>query len=318
MPAFIKTSNNITISFDDGETSTVYSNESHYDDVVEAVKNEEWERAYELTRPVVAFTKKYTSEHVTIDNGVVLLDGQQMHGTLVDRMVEMHKEGFDMKPLSNFLVRLNKNPSKRAVDELYGFLEASGLPITSDGHFLAYKRVRADYKDIYTGTIDNSIGQVVEMSRNHVDDEKTRTCSSGLHFCARGYLKHYGVSRGNTTVIVKIDPADVVSIPVDYNNAKGRCCKYIVVGELVHTEEEELELRAVDDRWDDNDWNEPEFEEDFEDNDVDESSVDPLNWEDRVFSNRQELRDFLALYPNYRYWDRGANVKERWVAKKIK
>jgi len=33
-------------------------------------------------------------------------------------------------------------------------------------------------------------------------------------------------------VIVKIDPADVVSIPSDYNNQKGRCCKYMVIREV--------------------------------------------------------------------------------------
>jgi hypothetical protein len=32
--------------------------------------------------------------------------------------------------------------------------------------------------------------------------------------------------------LIKINPADVVSIPSDYNNAKGRCCKYVVVGEI--------------------------------------------------------------------------------------
>ena len=33
-------------------------------------------------------------------------------------------------------------------------------------------------------------------------------------------------------MIVKISPADVVSIPSDYNNAKGRACKYEVIGEI--------------------------------------------------------------------------------------
>ena len=31
-------------------------------------------------------------------------------------------------------------------------------------------------------------------------------------------------------MILKINPADVVSVPTDYNNSKGRCCKYTVVG----------------------------------------------------------------------------------------
>ena len=34
------------------------------------------------------------------------------------------------------------------------------------------------------------------------------------------------------TMILKINPADVVSIPTDYNNSKGRTCRYEVIGEL--------------------------------------------------------------------------------------
>jgi hypothetical protein len=37
---------------------------------------------------------------------------------------------------------------------------------------------------------------------------------------------------GARTVIVKINPADVVSIPSDYNATKGRACRYEVVGEI--------------------------------------------------------------------------------------
>jgi hypothetical protein len=37
-------------------------------------------------------------------------------------------------------------------------------------------------------------------------------------------------------MLVKVNPADVVSIPSDYNNAKGRAWKYEVVGEMNATE----------------------------------------------------------------------------------
>jgi hypothetical protein len=33
-------------------------------------------------------------------------------------------------------------------------------------------------------------------------------------------------------VILKINPRDVVSIPSDYNNSKGRACRYEIAGEL--------------------------------------------------------------------------------------
>jgi hypothetical protein len=124
---------------------------------------------------------------------------------------------------------LMNNPSKRAVDELYRFLEKNNLPITPDGHFLAYKKVRENYMDCHSGTFDNSVGKVCEMERNHVDDDKDRTCSTGLHFCSQEYLKSFG---GERTMIVKVNPRDVVSIPSDYNDSKGRACRYEVVGEL--------------------------------------------------------------------------------------
>jgi len=141
----------------------------------------------------------------------------------------MLREGFPIEPMVMFMDNLYQNPSKRAVDELYGFLERGNLPITPDGHFLAYKRVREDYTDCHTGKMDNSIGQVVEMERYDVDDNKDNTCSTGLHFCSKEYLSGFGGAR---TVIVKINPADVVSIPSDYNQTKGRACRYEVVGEI--------------------------------------------------------------------------------------
>jgi hypothetical protein len=144
-------------------------------------------------------------------------------------MITMLQEGFPVEPMIAFMENLMQNPSKRAVTELYGFLEKNNLPITPDGHFLAYKKVRDNFFDVHTGAMDNSVGQVVEMERNKVDDDKNNTCSTGLHFCGLSYLSHFG---GERTVIVKINPADVVSIPTDYNDAKGRACRYEVIGEL--------------------------------------------------------------------------------------
>jgi hypothetical protein len=137
---------------------------------------------------------------------------------------------------------LMANPSYRAVNELYGFLEKNNLPITSDGHFLAYKKVREDYKDCHSGTFDNSVGKVVEMERNQVNDNKEQTCSAGLHFCSEGYLRHFG---GERVMILKINPRDVVSIPTDYNDSKGRCCRYEVIGEVGVNPEDEVEFTSA-------------------------------------------------------------------------
>jgi hypothetical protein len=48
-------------------------------------------------------------------------------------------------------------------------------------------------------------------------------------------------------VIVKINPMDVVSIPKDYNNAKGRCCRYIVVNEVPNDTKTQIKSDCIKD-----------------------------------------------------------------------
>jgi hypothetical protein len=83
--------------------------------------------------------------------------------------------------------------------------------------------------DVYTGTFDNRPGQVVEMDRRDVNDDPNQTCSAGLHACGPEYLPHYGNYEGRIITLLKIDPADFVSFPTDYNNSKARVCRYEVL-----------------------------------------------------------------------------------------
>jgi len=234
MASFIKADSHLTLVFDDGDSATVYNSNPNYGAVCSAVKDKDWDLVKTLAMPVEAVKKAVKGiENVAIEGGFVTYDGVPMHNTLTSRMLEMHYDGFDISPMAIFLENLMENPSHRAVNELYDFLEASELPITEDGHFLAYKRIDENFKDIYTHSIDNSPGQTVTMTRNSVDEDKNRTCAAGLHFCSREYLPSYGAyDNGKKVVMVKINPRDVVAIPSDYNNAKGRCCKYTVVKEL--------------------------------------------------------------------------------------
>ncbi len=171
------------------------------------------------------------------EDGLVTLHGKVVDNSLSSRMLQMREEGFDLVPMANFLANLERNPSYRSRKELYTFLEAGNMPITQDGYFMAYKIVRPDYKDYHSGRFDNSVGQVVEMPRSDVDDDSNNTCSSGLHFCSLDYLSHFG-GPGGHVMLLKVNPADVVSIPADYNNTKGRCCKYEVVGEYTDYDRE--------------------------------------------------------------------------------
>ena len=169
---------------------------------------------------------------VEIKNGQVTYEGEIVHGSISKRILEFMSKGLPFQPLVNFLNNLMENPSMQSQKELYDFLEHENLAITSDGHFLAYKAVRSDFKDKYRGTFDNSIGNVVTMQRAKVDDNRARGCSDGLHAGALNYVASYGsVENGDRIVIVKINPRDVVSVPSDCNCEKLRTCRYEVIAE---------------------------------------------------------------------------------------
>jgi hypothetical protein len=219
--------NNIVVVIGNN-SHTISKTHITYNKVLEAIKSQDWDAVKDTIEPKKVVLN-YGKGNVSIQGEKMFWKNAPMHNALSTRMIQMLTDGFPIEPMVAFMENLMSNPSKRAVDELYGFLEKNNLPITPDGHFLAYKKVRDDYLDVHSGTMDNSVGNVLEMERNMVDDDGNRTCSSGLHFCSQSYLNHFG---GERTVIVKINPADVVSIPTDYDFSKGRTCRYEVIGEL--------------------------------------------------------------------------------------
>jgi len=227
---FIMQGNSITVVIG-SKPHTISKSHITFQKVLDAIKAEDWDLVKDIIEPV-KIVLNYGKGNVSVQGEQLFWKGKEMHNALTNRMIAMLQDGFPIEPLVNFMENLMTNPSKRAVTELYGFLEKNSLPITPDGHFLAYKKVRSDYLDIHSGTMDNSVGMIVEMERNEVDDNKDQTCSTGLHFCSQDYLQHFGNGSDSRVVIVKINPSDVVSIPSDYNNAKGRACRYEVVGEI--------------------------------------------------------------------------------------
>lgn len=237
MYPYIVQGNNVTVVID-SKPHTINKTHIVYDKILAAIKASDWEEVKNLIEPKKVVLN-YGNGNVSVQGETLYWKGEVLNTGLAVRMIAMLQEGFPVEPMVNFMENLYKNPSRRAVTELYGFLEKNNLPITPDGHFLAYKRVRADYFDCHSGTMDNSVGKIVEMERNQVDDDKDRTCSSGLHFCSHSYLSHFG---GERVVIVKINPSDVVSIPSDYNGAKGRACRYEVIGEVNNNPEDKVEF----------------------------------------------------------------------------
>lgn len=253
---YILGSDSVTV-FLDGKSYTINKQAKTYDAVLSAVKesNVEKLRSAVNIRKSIGDQLTKANSNVRIEGNKIYFGEHEVSGLIGNRVFEMIRLGLDTTPMVKFIGNLMKNPSMRAVNELFGFMEVCKLPVTPDGHFLAYKRVRADYKDVYSGTMDNSVGQVLEMPRFKVDEDKDRTCSQGLHFCSYDYLQHFS---GERIVVVKINPADVVAIPSDYNNNKGRTCRYEVVDEIALNEyrmpETQLDEYATSNSYEDDDW----------------------------------------------------------------
>ena len=224
----ISNSGNVNLIVD-GESHTIAVDHANYNEIIARLKAEDYTDIEKLL-DVASAIVKVSQGKVSVLDGCVMFDGKEVINPLTERILTFVREDLPFKPMISFLENLMENPSRTSIQELYLFLENNTLPITEDGHFLAYKKVDNDYKDFYTHSIDNSVGEVVEVERNEVDDIRDHLCSNGLHFCSQSYLPVYHGGNGRV-VIVKINPKDVVSIPSDYNNAKGRTCRYEVVSE---------------------------------------------------------------------------------------
>jgi predicted transcriptional regulator len=212
----------------DNKPHTITETNIGYSALKDAIREGKWELVPDLISPTKVISK-FVKGHLEFIDGVLYEGGEQIHGALADRIYDLYDDGFSVEPMVKFYQNIKLNPSVESANELYGFLEKNSLPITDDGCFMAYKRVNKDYTDCYTGKIDNSIGKIVSMPRESVSKNRDDTCSTGLHFCSVDYLTHF---EGARIVIVKVNPKDVVSIPSDHNEQKGRCCMYEVVGEM--------------------------------------------------------------------------------------
>lgn len=286
---FILGGDSITV-FLDGNSYTINKQAHTYEIVLKAVREgnvNALRDAVNIRQGIVNSLVKSGGSKVRIEEDAIYYGDREVSGLIASRIFEMLRLGLSVKPMVAFLENIMENSSKRAVDELFGFIDACRLPITPDGHFLAYKRVRANYFDVHSGTMDNSVGKILEMPRNAVDEDKNRTCSAGLHFCSYDYLAHFG---GERIMVLKINPKDVVAIPADYNNSKGRTCRYEVVDELPLNEYRMPERTITNDYTNEYGtvdlWDEPEVAEEWEE-----------SWEESDYSEEDEIQaqiDFLT------------------------
>lgn len=222
--------------YHNGQHLTVSNDHHHIEQIKEALKNELYEEAILLMNARDAVKQYITDdERFTLENDLIVFEDRPFSEAVTDKVLRMLESGNRPKPLFQFLENVRANPSKAAQDELLLFCSANNFMITDDGYILAYKSVNGDYMDLHSGTIRNAVGDKVAMERNEVNDNRNVTCSDGLHFAAYEYASTWagdidGIHR--RLMLMKVHPRDVVSIPADYANQKGRCCYYEVIDEI--------------------------------------------------------------------------------------
>ena len=216
----------------DGKDYFVNATSPMFAKAFEAFKSKDWDAFILAVDPSVKIKSLFAKyETVEVKNGLLYVDGDAVDNIVSERLIQMLINEVDVLPVLKFVYRLRLNPSARAVNELYTFLEHKCLPLTESGTFLAYKAVRPNYLDKHSGRFDNSVGNVLEMPRNKVDDDKLVGCSYGFHAGTLEYASDFACEN-DKIVLVEIDPADVVSIPVDCEFQKLRTCRYKVVEEF--------------------------------------------------------------------------------------
>ena len=235
------TNGTLTLILDDGaQILTARNDHPKWNEIIEAFKSDNANKLISLIS-LKSVIEDYTVGMLSINGTGVTYAGKPIHTIDAERVMAFLRDGLPYKPIANYIERKMANPSSRAINEMYNFLEHKNMPLTDKGTFIAYKGVSEDFYSI-TGNLDtvvvqgtinadgkilNAIGSTIEVQRSSVDDDFRNGCSHGLH---AGSLS-YAAGWGKKVILVEIDPADVVSIPEDCSYQKLRCCKYKVVGE---------------------------------------------------------------------------------------
>ena len=230
----------------DGQPLTIDKSHKNFEKIKTALETKAWQDALDYIDMKNALTR-YSNGRVTVEGGAVTLDGEKVPGKIAQRLIHcLTSENLEaLEGIANFLAKCDENPDHRVVTRIYDFISHNDLRLDKDGFVLAYKVVKSNYFDKYTGTMDNSPGKLVAMKRNKVNPKDEETCSFGLHVAARKYIPQYGSPNGGDKVLLcKVHPKDFVSIPTDYNSMKARVCEYLVLKDVTENFKDPVGIEA--------------------------------------------------------------------------
>jgi hypothetical protein len=179
------------------------------------------------------------SERVLINAGRIFFDGEEVHNALTDAIVRFYSDGNDdFEPLVFFMEKIETNPMQHSREQLFRWLSKHNFAIAPDGDIVAYKGLDADGRSSFSGEalvngqlvkgrIPNKPHTIIEMPRSKVVHDPKVGCSVGLHVANWAFASDF--ADRNTTVQVKVNPRDVVSVPTDAHDQKMRVSRYRVL-----------------------------------------------------------------------------------------
>ena len=326
---YILSENSLTI-FLDGKPHTLRKDHANFNLARKAILDGETDKLGDLV-DIQRAVEDFVEGDIEVKDEVVYYKGHRLHGVVVDKLLEMLRAGLkNSAPITNFIARLQANPSANSVAELYTFLGYKNLPTTAEGKCLGYKGVQSDYWST-TGNADtivvqgqtnerhqilNEVGATIEVARRCVDDNKDNHCSFGLHVGSYDYANDWAGESGRL-LVVEFDPADAVSVPTDCNFQKLRVSKYKVVFDITDTRKElnrpvyeaNKPIYGSDDDIDFDEDEDEDYDDDFvdqgdwnddpEDEDSENNFVDKDNWQEvKKEKFDDELKTSLVKYIN--------------------
>lgn len=215
------------------------------------------------------------TDRISVANGRVYLDGDEIHNSLTAQVVRFIEEGVDdWIPLVSFFENVQANPEPHSREQLFEWLDRRNFSINFHGDLVAYKGVEkyvdgegnTVYRSINSGVaivdgekvngrVPNAIGSVIEIPRSLVHHDPSVGCSTGLHVGTHEYAS--GWARG-ALLKVTVNPRDVVSVPTDCNAAKVRVCRYfvedVIEQEITSAFDSPFEDDEFEDEWGDHEY----------------------------------------------------------------
>lgn len=201
-----------------------------------AVRDGDWQSVFNLMQPArsvagaIAAALTGAWGDLVVAHGSIKYRGRAINNGSVQRILDLQRDGLPIESEALCLASLMRHDDARVIGALEDYVQKWNIPRTSDGRLVLAKRVRDDFMDAHTGTVDWSVGNTVRVSWSDIERDPAQTCSKGLHACPVDALHNFS---GSKTIELYIWPEHIGALPNDYlSNGKIRVVEAYVSREI--------------------------------------------------------------------------------------